>query len=93
MTARSPRSALVMPMAVSRLSPKLGKGRHPAGLNYGDCLTYAAAKLSGLPLLCLGEDFAQTDLSLVPLTVSSDSVAGQQPGHRPRPCTRDGARR
>ena len=45
-----------------------GKGRHPAGLNFGDCLTYAVAKLSGLPLLCVGGDFAQTDLTLVPLT-------------------------
>jgi len=47
---------------------RYGKGRHPAGLNYGDCLTYAVAKLSGLPLLCVGGDFAQTDLTLVPLT-------------------------
>ena len=46
---------------------RYGKGRHPAGLNFGDCLTYAVAKLSALPLLCLGEDFAQTDLELVPL--------------------------
>jgi ribonuclease VapC len=46
---------------------RFGKGRHPAGLNFGDCLTYAVAKLSGLPLLCVGSDFAQTDLELVPL--------------------------
>lgn len=46
---------------------RYGKGRHPAGLNFGDCLTYAVAKLSGLPLLCIGDDFAQTDLALVPL--------------------------
>jgi ribonuclease VapC len=46
---------------------RYGKGRHPAGLNFGDCLTYAVAKLSGLPLLCVGGDFAQTDLALVPL--------------------------
>jgi len=45
---------------------RYGKGRHPAGLNFGDCLTYAVAKLSGLPLLCIGDDFAQTDLALVP---------------------------
>jgi len=44
-----------------------GKGRHPAALNFGDCLTYATAKLSGRPLLCVGADFAQTDLELVPL--------------------------
>ena len=48
---------------------RFGKGRHPAGLNYGDCLTYAAAKLAGEPLLCLGDDFRQTDLELVPLPV------------------------
>lgn len=47
---------------------RYGKGRHPAGLNYGDCLTYAAAKVAGEPLLCLGEDFLQTDLELVPLS-------------------------
>jgi ribonuclease VapC len=46
---------------------RYGKGRHPAGLNYGDCLTYAAAKLAGEPVLCLGEDFPLTDLELVPL--------------------------
>jgi ribonuclease VapC len=44
---------------------RFGKGRHPAALNYGDCLTYAVAKLSGLPLLCVGDDFSQTDLQLV----------------------------
>lgn len=43
---------------------RFGKGRHPAALNFGDCLTYATAKLAGGPLLCLGNDFAQTDLEL-----------------------------
>ena len=47
---------------------RFGKGRHPAALNLGDCYSYAAAKTSGQPLLCLGADFAQTDLELVPLT-------------------------
>ena len=47
---------------------RYGKGHHPAGLNFGDCLTYAVAKLSGLPLLCVGGDFAQTDLTLVSLS-------------------------
>lgn len=42
-----------------------GRGRHPASLNFGDCLTYAVARLSGEPLLCLGNDFAKTDLPLV----------------------------
>ncbi len=41
---------------------RFGKGRHPAALNFGDCLTYAAASLSGEPLLFTGEDFARTDL-------------------------------
>lgn len=34
---------------------RYGKGRHLAALNFGDCLTYAVAKLSGEPLLCLGD--------------------------------------
>ncbi len=44
---------------------RFGKGQHPASLNFGDCLTYAVAKLADQPLLCLGLDFAQTDLELV----------------------------
>jgi ribonuclease VapC len=43
---------------------RFGKGRHPAGLNLGDCLAYAVAKLAGMPLLCWGDDFSQTDLAL-----------------------------
>ena len=39
-----------------------GKGRHPAGLNYGDCFLYALARVLGEPLLFKGRDFAQTDL-------------------------------
>jgi ribonuclease VapC len=46
---------------------RFGKGHHPAGLNLGDCLTYAVAKLARRPLLCVGDDFARTDLELVPL--------------------------
>ena len=42
-----------------------GKGRHPASLNYGDCLSYAAAKLTQQPLLYKGNDFNQTDLEVV----------------------------
>lgn len=44
-----------------------GKGHHPAKLNMGDCHTYATAKIAGEPLLCLGDDFPQTDLELVKL--------------------------
>ncbi len=43
---------------------RYGKGRHPAALNFGDCLTYAVARLSGQPLLCVGDDFPKTDLEL-----------------------------
>jgi ribonuclease VapC len=39
-----------------------GKGRHPAGLNFGDCLAYALAKSLDEPLLFKGGDFAQTDI-------------------------------
>ena len=39
-----------------------GKGRHPAGLNYGDCFSYALAKASGEPLLFKRKDFSKTDV-------------------------------
>ncbi|MCO5159168.1 MAG: type II toxin-antitoxin system VapC family toxin [Aquamicrobium sp.] len=42
---------------------RYGKGRHPAGLNYGDCFSYALAKLTGEPLLFKGDDFSKTDIS------------------------------
>lgn len=41
---------------------RFGKGRHPAGLNFGDCISYALAQSRGLPLLFKGEDFAKTDV-------------------------------
>lgn len=41
-----------------------GKGRHKAGLNFGDCFAYALAKSEALPLLCTGNDFIHTDLKL-----------------------------
>jgi ribonuclease VapC len=43
---------------------KYGKGRHKAGLNFGDCFAYALAKVEGLPLLCTGNDFAHTDVKI-----------------------------
>ena len=43
---------------------RFGNGRHPAGLNYGDCFTYALAKHLEVPLLCVGDHFAQTDVEL-----------------------------
>jgi len=44
-----------------------GKGRHPAGLNFGDCFPYALSKTSGEPLLFKGDDFARTDVEPVAL--------------------------
>src|SRR5947208_5478065 len=41
---------------------RFGKGRHRAGLNYGDCFSYAAAISLGEPLLCKGDDFIHTDV-------------------------------
>ncbi|SDU44702.1 type II toxin-antitoxin system VapC family toxin [Jiangella alkaliphila] len=42
-----------------------GKGRHPAGLNYGDCFTYGVAVELGVPVLCIGDDFARTDVEVL----------------------------
>ncbi len=42
---------------------RFGKGRHPAGLNLGDCFSYALAKAEGAPLLFKGNDFPQTDIA------------------------------
>jgi ribonuclease VapC len=44
---------------------RFGKGRHPAGLNFGDCFTYALADQTGHPVLCTGDDFAATDITTV----------------------------
>lgn len=44
---------------------RFGKGRHPAALNFGDCLTYATARVAGEPLLCVGDDFGKTDLDVL----------------------------
>jgi ribonuclease VapC len=43
---------------------RFGQGRHQAGLNLGDCLSYATARVAGRPLLAKGDDFRRTDLSL-----------------------------
>ena len=45
---------------------KFGKGRHPAGLNYGDCFSYALARSLEQPLLFKGNDFSQTDVECHP---------------------------
>jgi uncharacterized protein with PIN domain len=54
-----------------------GKGRHPAGLNYGDCFAYALSKQSGEPLLYKGEDFTKTDVR-----AAIAAEAGDAPSHR-----------
>jgi ribonuclease VapC len=49
-----------------------GKGRHPAGLNFGDCFAYALSRASGQPLLFKGDDFARTDVERVEITEVAD---------------------
>ncbi|MFZ1642393.1 MAG: type II toxin-antitoxin system VapC family toxin [Candidatus Contendobacter sp.] len=44
---------------------KFGKGRHRAGLNFGDCFAYALAQLRHEPLLFKGDDFTHTDIQFV----------------------------
>jgi ribonuclease VapC len=46
-----------------------GKGRHPAQLNYGDCMAYAVARQSNLPLLFKGGDFGKTDIICHPASI------------------------
>jgi ribonuclease VapC len=56
-----PVSAEQMTLAIDALLT-FGKGRHPAGLNFGDCFPYALAKSLDTALLFKGEDFAKTDI-------------------------------
>ena len=44
---------------------RYGKGRHSAGLNFGDCFSYALAKVAGEPLLFKGDDFTHTDITAI----------------------------
>jgi ribonuclease VapC len=48
-----------------RAFSRSGKGRHPAGLNFGDCFAYALAQTRNEPLLFKGDDFVRTDISPV----------------------------
>ena len=48
--------------AARRAWRRFGKGNHPAGLNFGDCFSYALAESEREPLLFKGEDFARTDI-------------------------------
>ncbi len=49
--------------AARRAFSRFGKGRHRAGLNYGDCFPYALATVLGEPLLYKGDDFPHTDVA------------------------------
>jgi ribonuclease VapC len=49
-------------LAALQAFERFGKGRHPAKLNMGDCLSYGAARVLGVPLLYKGDDFAKTDI-------------------------------
>jgi ribonuclease VapC len=49
-------------IAVSEAYSRWGKGIHPAGLNFGDCFSFVAAKTGNSSLLYVGDDFAKTDL-------------------------------
>ena len=46
-----------------RAFSQFGKGRHPAGLNFGDCFSYALARVRGESLLFKGDDFSKTDIA------------------------------
>ena len=47
---------------IAEVYRRWGKGVHPAGLNFGDCFAYEAAKTNNCPLLYVGRDFSQTDI-------------------------------
>ena len=44
---------------------RYGKGRHPAGLDFGDCFTYALAAVSGEPVLAKGQEFRRANLQVL----------------------------
>lgn len=48
--------------AAAEAFSRFGKGHHPAGLNFGDCMSYATAKLADRSLLFVGDDFTKTDI-------------------------------
>ena len=42
---------------------RFGRARHPAALNFGDCMSYAVASVAGMPLLFTGDEFRRTDIA------------------------------
>lgn len=66
----------------SKAYDRYGKGRHPAGLNFGDCFSYALSRATGEPLLFKGEDFTKTDA----LCSTASNMAGTfRAGRHPAP--------
>lgn len=63
--------------AAQRAYLHFGRGRHPASLNFGDCMSYAAAQVSREPLLAIGDDFPRTDLEF------GGGIVGHWPGAAP----------
>jgi ribonuclease VapC len=61
--------------AARRAYSRFGKGRHRAGLNFGDCFSYALATMRNEPLLFKGDDFGHTDL-LVAVPAAVEDVLG-----------------
>lgn len=54
-------------LAIARdAAARFGRGRHAAALNFGDCFAYALSVARDEPLLCVGEDFGQTDVAIAP---------------------------
>ncbi len=51
-------------LEATRAFDRFGKGQHPAKLNFGDCIAYALAQVSGRPLLFVGDDFSKTDVRI-----------------------------
>jgi ribonuclease VapC len=63
--ALQPLDALLSGLAIARDAfIRYGKGNHAAGLNFGDCFSYALAKTRDEPLLFKGDDFSQTDVAV-----------------------------
>jgi ribonuclease VapC len=59
-------------LVVARMAfRRFGKGRHPAGLNFGDCASYALAQWTGEPLLFKGNEFSLTDVIQVRRNLAS----------------------
>lgn len=63
-----------------RAFSRFGKGRHRAGLNLGDCFSYALAKSIGEPLLCKRDDFVHTDITVWPGAPAPDQESGTETG-------------